>query len=239
MPKPSVVTIAAFATVAIFQIQPVTAQHWHGHGHGVDHHNGHGHFHGHYYDDHYSVHDYSYDYPDSYHGHAPIAHGYVDIPLNRLHGEADMYCPDDVGCPLEYYQPAFGGFSQPISPYLDAPYFGAPRQNQIPNGVAGNEHGHHANDGHDHGDHSHDGHSHGPVNPNSQDPAATFGTPDRQPMTAPTLPNRNEVPDRPRYETPRDCPAPPSSPPTDDGPIRMDGPPPSVTALRSPSLTVS
>ena len=64
----------------------------------------------------------------------------------------------------------------------------------------------------------HDGHLHDQVNPNLQDHAATFGTPDRQPMTAPTLPNRNAVPELPRYEAPRDRPAQPSSPPTNKRP---------------------
>ena len=244
MPKHAVVALAAFAFAAFSQMQPAIAQHWRGDGHGLQHHTDHGHFHGHYQGSHNYVHDYSYNYQDSHHGHAPIALGYIDMPLNQYHSNNSVYCPDDVGCPLQYNQPPLDGLSQQNPPYQDAPYLDAPRQYEVPNGAAGsvgsyNDRGHHANDGHDHGDHSHDGHSHGPVNPSPRNPAVTFGTPDRQPMTAPTLPNRNAVPELPRYKAPRDRPAQPSSPPTNDGPIRMDGPPPSLTALGSPSLAVS
>ncbi|WP_417747227.1 hypothetical protein [Rosistilla oblonga] len=238
MPKHAVTALAAFAIVAFFQIQPATAQHWDGYGHGTHHHTDYGHFHGHYQGGHHYAHD-SYHYQDSYHDHAPIALGYVDMPLNQFHSNNSVYCPDDVGCPLQYNQPAQGGLSQQNPPYQDAPYLAAPRQYEIPNGLADSVGSYddqvHPNDGHDHGDHSHDGHSHGTVNPSPRNPAVTFGTPDRQPMTAPTLPDLNAVPELPRYETPRDRPAQPSSPPTNDGPIRMDGPPPSLTTLFSSS----
>ncbi len=244
MPKPSVISIATLVIVAVFQLQPATAQHWHGHGYGAYHHSDHEHFHGHYHDSHYSVQDNFHYYHDSYDGHEPIALGYVDMPLNQYHGNSSsVYCPDDVGCPLQYNQPALGGLSQPNPPYQDAPYLGAPRQYQIPSGAAGsvgsyNDHGHHDNDGHDHGDHSHDGHSHGPMNPSLQNRGNTFASPDRQPMTVPTLPNRNLVPQPPRFNPPSNRHTPPSDAPTNHDPIRMDGPPPSLTSIVSSSVDV-
>lgn len=232
--------VVAVAAVAFFQVQPATAQHWHEYGHGAHHRDDHGHYYGY----HHRSHHYDHDDTYTYRSRAAIALGYVDMPLNQHHGAADVYCPNDFGCPSQHNQPAFGGLSQQNPPYQDAPYLGAPRQHEVPNGMAGsvgsyNDHGHHANDGHNPGDHSHDGHEHGLVNPSPENPAVTFETPDRQPMTAPTLPNRNTAPELPRYQAPRDRPAQPSSPSTDDRPIRMDGPPPTLTALSSLADAVS
>ncbi|WDQ17078.1 hypothetical protein [Rhodopirellula sp. P2] len=251
MPKPFVVAIAAFAIVAFFQIQLATAQHWHGHGHGTYHHSDHASIHDHSnggcpYDASHHSDDYSYDYN---HAHAPITLGYGDIRLNQVHGDTSVYCPAHSGCPLQYDQPVYGRLPGPMPRYRDVPYRDAPRQNGFPNGSLDSNHNHshdhdgNSHDGHDHSDHSHDGHSHAPLNPNGQT-ALPFRTPDRQPMEAPTLPNRNAVPPPPRFNAPSNRQAPSSNPPTNapptnNGPIRMDGPPPSLTTLSKPIQSVS
>ena len=193
-------------------------------------------------------HGYHNDYHGGYHAsdyltypvHPPVYVDAAPIYGAPLYGElayvdslgGDYDCPNSSYCPQ-----AANEYGQPYAP---EPLRSQPNEYAYgpTHGLNDSSHVGHDHSGHDHGNHSHDGQSHGPVNPNSQDPASTLGTPDRQPMAAPSLPNRNTVSEFPRYETPRDRPTQPSSPPTSDGPIQMDGPPPSLTVLPEPLFFV-
>ncbi len=202
---------------------------------------------------HHGGHGYHNDYHGGYH-----ATDYLTYPNHppAYHPPAYMYAApvydepayvdslgSDYDCPNSGYCPqAANGVGQqyavvPSHTQQDDHAYGrSPGLNELSHD--GHDHSGLANDGHEHGDHSHDGHSHGPVNPSLQNPAVTFGAPDRQRMTAPTLPNRNSVPQPPRFNAPSNHQAPSSIPPSNDGPIRMDGPPPSLTTLVSSSVKV-
>ncbi|TWT51429.1 hypothetical protein Pla22_42070 [Rubripirellula amarantea] len=230
MPKP---IIAVACLVAACSAQPTFAQHFHAyHGH---HHLDHGHEHVYHYGSHHGT-DRFHEHNDYQHGHAPHSLRYVDLPVpdvysvpiagssfDQGYSNFDTVCPNAVACPLQYQNPA------PLAPMYQprTPYAAIPNQRSIPNDhMNPNDHAGHDHSEHAHSDHSHDGHKHeNPSLPPSNLPG-TFDGPDRQPMTAPTLPNRGRLSEPPiRGSVPR-------TPETNNGSIRMNEPPP-------PSLTFS
>lgn len=150
----------------------------------------------------------------------------------------DYYCPNSGHCP----QSANGVGQQyatvPSQPQLgeygdgqSSGFYDRPRSGQVYPAPA--------HTGHDHGDHSHDGHSHGPVNPSLRSPINPFRTPDHQPMTTPTIPDRNPVQQPPSFIAPSEGQSAPSTTTTNDGPIQIDGLPPSLTNLVYFSVVVA
>ncbi|WP_345327541.1 hypothetical protein [Novipirellula rosea] len=226
-----------------------SAQHYgYGHyGYGHESHQHHAHYdHG----PHHGGHGYHNDYHGGYHAtdyltypNHPPAYVYAapvhDEPAYVDSLAGDYYCPDSGYCPQ-----AANGFGQHYAPMPsqnqqdDYAYGRSPGLNELSHD--GHDHSGVAHDSHDHGDHSHghEGHSHGPASQSLQNRGNTFASPDRQPMTVPTLPNRNLVPQPPRFNPPSNRQTPPSDAPTNDDPIRMDGPPPSLTSIVSSSVDV-
>ncbi len=237
MPLAIIAAITATCLAATGFAQPAFAQHYHGH-----HHLGHGHGHGHEY--HYSGDHYSesfHKYGDYHHGHLPHSLHYLESPVldvypslipgstfNQGYGNFDTVCPNEIACPLQYQTPPpLASPYQPTTPYAVIPnQRSIPYDQMNPDDPAGHDHSDHDHGNHDHSDHSHDGHDHGsPSLPPSNLPG-TFDSPDRHPMTTPTLPERERLSEPPARN------AVPDVPETNNGSIRMNEPPP-------PSLTLT
>ncbi|QDT04986.1 hypothetical protein K227x_33840 [Rubripirellula lacrimiformis] len=232
MLKNDFVATAVLALATALSQTPATAQHWHGYDHGAQHHaNGH--------------------HANGHHGYPSAVQGYFEphspAPFDAQHHHAgshfaDSHHHDPNGFHTHAQIPnAYAGSMQQVPNNRQMRDGNSAFQPRFPNAAADSAyvHGHQPNagHGHDHGDHNHDGHFHGAIDPDPGYSADNFATPDRQPMAAPTLPNQNGppihnmAPIQPRLDGPSNRQAPQSPAIPNDGPVIMDGPPPSLTVV--------